>query len=163
MKFDFKSIALIVCYILALYGVIILICKIMSSDKNKKWFSENYRYNIVDSPYYQIASEELINSSCSEINNSDICKSILNILGPAYINTLQNIITNISTVRLPGMGRMCNVFLNNSSTPEYTRKQCLVYTLTQKYNNESNESEKNKLRDIINLLANQIDMPNLMV
>ncbi len=44
MKFDFKSILAILCYILALYGLIVLIRKIMSDDKDKKWFSENYRY-----------------------------------------------------------------------------------------------------------------------
>ena len=44
MKFDFKSILAILCYILAIYGLIVLIRKIMSDDKDKKWFSENYRY-----------------------------------------------------------------------------------------------------------------------
>ncbi len=34
---------MLVCYLLAIYGLIVLIRKIMSSDKDKKWFSENYR------------------------------------------------------------------------------------------------------------------------
>ncbi len=44
MKFDSRSILMLVCYLLAIYGLIVLIRKIMSSDKDKKWFSENYRY-----------------------------------------------------------------------------------------------------------------------
>jgi hypothetical protein len=44
MKFDSKSILMLVCYLLALYGLIVLIRKIMSDDKDKKWFSEQYQY-----------------------------------------------------------------------------------------------------------------------
>jgi hypothetical protein len=44
MKMNVNSIVLALCYILALYGLIVLIRKIMSDDKDKKWFSEQYRY-----------------------------------------------------------------------------------------------------------------------
>jgi hypothetical protein len=44
MKFDSKSILMILCYLLALYGLIVLIRKIMLDDKDKKWFSEQYRF-----------------------------------------------------------------------------------------------------------------------
>ena len=43
MKMNVNSIILVLCYILALYGLIVLIRKIMSDDKEKKWFSEQYR------------------------------------------------------------------------------------------------------------------------
>ncbi len=36
---------LVVLCILALYGLIVLIRKMMSTDKDKKWFSEQYRGN----------------------------------------------------------------------------------------------------------------------
>ncbi len=46
MKFDTRSILMLICYLLAIYGLIVLISKLISSDKDKKWFSENYF------PYY---------------------------------------------------------------------------------------------------------------
>ncbi len=53
MKFNAKSIGMILCYILAIYGLIILIRKIMNrSEKNKEkswsYYVEPYRYDLFD-------------------------------------------------------------------------------------------------------------------
>ena len=44
MKTNMNSMGLALCCILALYGLIVLIRKMMSTDKDKKWFSENEQY-----------------------------------------------------------------------------------------------------------------------
>jgi hypothetical protein len=58
MKFDAKSIMCVLCYILAIYGLIILIRKIMSrSEKNKEkswsYYVEPYEYIDIDDSQVQ--------------------------------------------------------------------------------------------------------------
>ena len=46
MRMNMNSMGLALCCILALYGLIVLIRKMMSTDKDKKWFSENEQYRV---------------------------------------------------------------------------------------------------------------------
>ena len=45
MRMNMNSMGLVLCCILALYGLIVLIRKMMSTDKDKKWFNEQYRWD----------------------------------------------------------------------------------------------------------------------
>ena len=58
MKFDLKSISIALLCILSIYGLIVLIRKMISSEKNKKWFSENYRYTEEDGEDLEIYEED---------------------------------------------------------------------------------------------------------
>ena len=80
MKFDLKSISTALLCIFALYGLIIFIRKLMSSEKDKKWFSENYRYTEIegDSEDLEIYEEDDLSipdymKELNELTKKDNC------------------------------------------------------------------------------------------